>query len=259
MIAPMTYAFDKLAAPAPVLAPLFALLLAAPLHAQQSGNPAPDASWRLTGDIGLGVNAAPTPARAQSRQTGAIPYLNFDAGPLFARIDTFGVKLLPAGAGDIELLIRVLSDGYTPDSAGLKLGGQRRRDSVPLGLGTLQVTTAGAFMFNVYRDAGKPKGTLADLMYAAEIDTGDLALYPQAGLEYRSSAYVRYFDGTPSYRPGAAGSPFAALFAEFHIGGSWYLDGNVRKSWLGKAVRNSPLVRRGTLDAGLLALGYRFK
>ena len=227
-----------------------ALVLAAPVFAQHSD------SWRLVGDIGAGVNVAPVPTGAQSGQTSAIPYLNADYGPVFARIDTFGVKLLPVGAGSVELLTRVLSDGYTP--RGNAAGAQRRQDSLPVGLGTLQVTAAGAFMLNVYHDAGKSGGNLADAMYAAEFDTGPLALYPQVGVEYRSSAYVRYFDGTPSSSPGAASSPFAALFAEMHVGGRWYVDVNLRRSWLGNAIRSSPLVGRSTLDSGLLALSYRF-
>ena len=228
------------------------LLFALPSRAQQA---APE-GWQLSGDIGAGLNAAPTPARARSNQTAPIPYLNFDAGPIFARIDTFGVKLLPAGAGHVELLTRVLSDGYTPrDAAG---GGQRRSDALPLGLGTLQVTPAGAFMFNVYHDLGKSHGQLADFMYAAELDAGPVALYPQAGLEYRSAAYLRYYDGTANYQPGAASSPFAALFAEVHLAGAWYVNGNLRRSWLGKPVQDSPLVRRAKVDSGLLALSYRF-
>jgi outer membrane protein len=224
------------------------LLLAAP--------PGFAADWQLSGDIGAGLNAAPTPARADSRQREAIPYLNFDAGPIFARIDTFGAKLLPAGAGHVELVTRVLSDGYTPsDAAG---GGWRRRDSLPLGLGTLQVTPVGAFMFNAYHDLGKSHGQLADLMYAAELDAGPLALYPQAGLEYRSAAYLRYYEGTANYQPGAASSPFAALFAEVHLAGPWYLNGNLRRSWLAKGIQDSPLVRRARVDAGLVALSYRF-
>lgn len=225
-----------------LFAPCLLALLAPPSHAQ------------LSGDIGAGIDAAPTAARARSRQTTAVPYLNIDDGPLFARIDTFGVKLAPVGAGSVEVLTRVLSDGYTP----LDGAAPRRHDSLPLGLGTLQVTPAGAFMLNVYRDAGKSKGRLADLMYAAEIDAGALALYPQAGLEYRSAAYVRYFDGTPSYRPGAANNPFAALFAEVHLAGHWYVNGNLRRNWLGKSIQDSPLVRRARVDAGLLALSYRF-
>lgn len=232
---------------------LCGLLLAQGLHAEQTDN----TDWKLAGDVGLGVNAAPTPARAQSRQTTAVPYLNFDAGPVFARIDTFGVKLLPVGEGSVELLTRVLSDGYTPKTSQTPHA-ERRHDALPVGLGTLQVTPAGAFMFNAYHDAGKSGGNLVDLMYAAEIDLGPLALYPQAGLEYRSSAYVRYFDGTSSYQPGAANSPFAALFAEFHLGGHWYLNGNVRRTWLGSSIASSPLVRRTRLDSGLLALSYRF-
>ncbi|MRW93613.1 hypothetical protein GJ699_26830 [Duganella sp. FT80W] len=222
---------------------------AAALHAQQSA----DTGWRIDGDIGAGVNATPTAAHARGNGTTAIPYLNFDAGPLFARIDTFGVKLAPAGAGSIELLTRVLSDGYTPASAA---AGGHRRDSLPLGLGTLQVTSFGALMANVYHDVGKSGGNLADLMYGAELPAGELTLYPQLGAEYRSSAYVRYYDGVSGH---AATNPYAALFAECHLGGSWYLNANLRRTWLDRTIRSSPLVRRATLDANLVAVSYRFK
>ena len=43
----------------------------------------------------------------------AVPYLNLDYGPVFARVDTFGYKLLPVGYGSLELVARAMDDGYT--------------------------------------------------------------------------------------------------------------------------------------------------
>ncbi|MYM26092.1 hypothetical protein GTP46_26020 [Duganella sp. FT135W] len=223
------------------------LLLAPPAYAQQ------DETWKLVGDVGVGVNAAPVAARAQSNGTAAVPYLNFDYGPVFARIDTFGVKVAPLGAGSVELLTRVLSDGYTPRSAGWDAA--RRADSLPLGVGTLQVTSVGAFMVNVYRDVGKSKGMLLDTMYAAELPLGPVTLYPQVGVEHRSAAYVRYY---ASDRAGASNNTFAAIFAEIQLTSKCYVNLNLRRTWLGRAIGDSPQVRRSTLDSGLLAVSYRF-
>ena len=204
----------------------------------------------LVGDVGLGVSVAPVAVPAQGRSGSAVPYANFDYGPAFARIDTFGVKLAPAGYGSVELLTRVLEDGYrasAPPQA-------RQRSSVPLGLGTLQVTPVGAFMANLYRDLGKSHGAMLDLMYAAEIEQGRYAFYPQAGVEYRSANYVRYYDGVAR----SASNPFADLLVEARLSGHWYLVVNLRRTWLDDAIRSNPQVRRRSLDSGLVALSYRF-
>ncbi len=179
-----------------------------------------------------------------------VPYANFDYGPVFARIDTFGVKLAPVGHGSVELLTRVMEDGYrgsAPPHA-------QQRSSVPLGLGTLPVTPAGAFMGNLYRDLGKSHGAMLDLMYAAEIERGRYAFYPQAGIEYRSANYVRYDDGVAR----SASNPFAGLLVEAQLGGHCYLVANLRRSWLDASIRSNPAVRRGALDSGLVAVSYRF-
>ncbi|GJI90864.1 MULTISPECIES: MipA/OmpV family protein [Duganella] len=204
----------------------------------------------VVGDLGLGVSVAPVAVPAQSRRGSAVPYANFDYAQFFARIDTFGVKLAPAGYGSLELLTRVLEDGYSGGTMPLA----HRNSSLPLGLGTLQVTPVGALMVNLYRDLGKSRGTMLDLMYAAEIELDRFALYPQAGVEYRSDNYVRYYDGVPR----SATNPYAALLIETHLSGRWYAIANLRRTWLDDAIRSNPLVRRRTLDAGLLALSYRF-
>lgn len=222
---------------------LLALLCAACAQAQQ-------AAPRLVGDIGLGVSVAPVAVPAQARSGSVVPYANFDYGPAFARIDTFGVKLAPVGYGSVELLTRVLEDGYrasAPPQA-------QQRASVPLGLGTLQLTPVGAFMANLYRDLGKSHGTLLDLMYAAEIERGRVAIYPQAGVEYRSANYIRYYDGVAR----SATNPFAALLVETKLGGHWYLVANLRRTWLDDSIRSNPAVRRRSLDSGLVAISYRF-
>src|SRR5450830_822947 len=93
----------------------------------------------FSGDVGLGVLHGAGGIQGVRARTSLEPYLNFEKGRLFARIDSFGVKTLPLGMGHLELLGQVRSDGY-------KGGGwAQRKDPVPLGLGTLQITPIGAF------------------------------------------------------------------------------------------------------------------
>ena len=262
----MTIRFRRALLPA-----LLTLTLAPCARAQQidAGAAADDPlPMRLIGDVGLGIDNAPPVARGQSHALSAVPYANFDYGRVFARIDTFGVRTLQAGYGYLELVGKFNEDGYTPAPTALgRL--DHRKTSIPLGLGTLQVTPVGAFFVNLFRDVDQSGGNIADLIYAAEIDTGPLAIYPQAGVEYQSSTYTRYFygvstdeahrSGLQAYQPRAASNPFLALFVEAHVSGNWYVNANVRRTWLGSAVADSPLVPRHTVDTGLVAVSYRFK
>ena len=222
--------------------------------------------WHLTGDLGVGQDFTPSAARSATAPAQPVPYINAEYGRLFGRIDTFGVKVTPVGEGDLELVTRVLEDGYTPASSFGNLS--KRQSSVPVGIGTLQTTTVGAVLVNLYHDLGKSGGNLADLLFAEEIDTKYVALYPQIGAEYRSRDYVKYYYGlsgaeaaqlrTVGYTPGSVTNLFIDLFLEIKVSGNWYVNANLRKTWLAKSITASPLANRHSVDAGLLALSYRF-
>lgn len=237
-----------------------------PIHAysqQLSSDYAPI----FNGDIGMGVNYKSEIGHSNSSPERAIPYANFDYGRLFARVDTFGIKLTPMGYGDLELVTRVIDDGYTPSSINGNLNA--RQSSVPIGLGTLQITPIGGILFNVFHDANKSKGNLIDLILGEELKTEYVVLYPQIGAEYRSHQYVNYFYGvssqeaavihSASYLPGSATNLFIDLLAEVKISGCWYLDVNLRKTWLDSVISTSPLVDRRSNVSGLLAVSYRFQ
>ncbi|MET3108572.1 outer membrane protein [Oxalobacteraceae bacterium GrIS 2.11] len=226
-----------------------------------------EADTPFTGDIGLGIDSAPNIARSNSAHVSPVPYLNFEYGKFFARVDMFGYSLAPVGFGSLELVTRVLNDAYTPTSAFGDLA--RRKSPIPLGLGTLQITPVGAVLLNVYHDVGQSGGNLADLLFAEEIDLPGTAIYPQIGAEYRSRDYVRYFYGvsnaeaaqirTRSYQPGAATNLFVDLLVEQKILGNWYLNANIRKTLFASPVTDSPLVEPRTNVTGLVALSYRFQ
>ena len=241
------------------------LLCAWPLRAysQQTSS---EYTQGLDGDIGLGVNYRPEIGRTNSSAARVVPYANFDYGRLFARIDTFGVKAAPMGYGDLELVGRFMDDGYTPASVSGAL--DARKSSIPIGFGTLQITPIGGMLLNVYRDANKSKSNMVDLIFGEQLETNYVVWYPQIGAEYRSHQYVNYFYGTSAqdaamlhsaiYLPGSATNLFVDLLAEIKLSGNWYLDVNLRKTWLDTPISNSPLVDRHTSSTGLVAASYRF-
>jgi len=219
---------------------------------------------RITGDIGGGVYRMDRNGLDRSSRTTVLPYAYFDYGRFFARVDTFGVKTARMGYGYLELAGRINLEGF--DAQG---GLQRRSDPIPLGLGTFQETPIGAFFLNVFHDFNKSHGTLAEAIYAAQLDVGPVSFYPQLGVEYRDSRYNDYFygvsgqeassSGLPAYRADSSTSPLLGLVADMPISGNWRLNLTLRRKWLDNSISDSPIIRRKTDDLAILALTYRFK
>lgn len=216
----------------------------------------------LSGDVGIGAVRLPHDIRGVRTSTDPMPYLNFTWGPVFARIDTFGVQLAPLGDGALELVGQYRGDGY-------RVPGLRRRDdAIPLGLGTLQVTPVGAFGLNVLGDLGPSGGLIVQARYLAQFRLGRTTLFPELGLEFEDAAYVRYYAGVsgsdlatvgPAYRPGAALNPHVGLLVETPLTDRIHLHAYWRAQFLDDAIRRSPLATGDRVRSTvLLGLAYRF-
>lgn len=215
----------------------------------------------FSGEVGVGVLRTQSIIRGDSTSTSPFPYLAFDYGRLFARIDTFGFKTLKVGNGHIEVLGRYKPDGYQAD------GLARRATPVPLGIGTLQTTPIGAFEFNVTHDFANSSGTIALARYIAKIPVGPVTLYPELGAEAFDSDYTGYYYGTRnddalvvgrSYSPGSATNTFFGVLATVPIAEHWTLTGYFRRTNLGNSIAESPLVTRGLRNSAFLAIARKF-
>jgi len=218
-------------------------------------------AMRLEGDIGLAVLHTSSEVRGERARYVAAPYVNATYGPLFARIDTFGLQVLPLGYGHVEVVGQIRSDGY--DAGGL----EHRRDPAPLGIGTLQITPVGAFGLYMFRDFGRSGGALVQLRYLAQLPLGRLTIYPEFGAEYQSRAYTGYYAGTTAadaafvgrdYRPQAALNPYLGALVEIRLRDRWYTNVYLRRTVVDDTIARSPLVANRHRDSGLIALAYRF-
>lgn len=225
---------------------------------------ADDDAWRLRGDLGLGAFVAQESIVGQSTRTTAAPYVYADYGPLFGRVDTFGLKLLPVGFGHLEVSTRLLQDAR--ETSGSRPAVQARPGSRPLGLSTFQVTPVGAFGLAALRDLGDSGGALLEVNWAGRVGVAPwLTLYPQLGLEYLSGAYVDFYYGVAAaapegaaYHAGAARNPYLAMFTDTPLGGRWSLTASVRRKWLAAAIADSPLAPGATRWNAYAALTRRF-
>jgi outer membrane protein len=227
-----------------------------------------DLSDSIRGDLGGALYADHSPIRSVGTQELLLPYGFFDYGRFFARLDTLGIKTLPLAYGYLELAGRVKFDGYTTGNASLH-GISERQNSLPLGIGTFQVTPVGAFFVNAFHDFNQSHGNLYEFVYAAEADLGWFVLYPQAGVEYYSDGYTRYYYGVSSaeaaasgyaaYAPGPATIPSLGLVLEISIRGNWYSNLYLRRRWLDSTLTRSPLVDTRFEDTGFVSINYRYK
>jgi outer membrane protein len=223
---------------------------------------------RIDGDIGLGSYYTRSIIHGKTNQVSILPYGNFDYGRIFMRIDTLGIKTMKLGYGYLEIAGRISQDGFNTDVINLH-GLDNRQTSIPLGLGTLQITPIGAFFINAFHDINKSKGNLFEVIYVAELDTPQVTFYPLAGAEYQSKEYVRYYYGItaqeasssqyPAYQPTGAFNPLLGLMIDARLTEEYHLNFYLRRKWLGNAIQSSPIVGQKFMDTGFIALSYRFE
>lgn len=221
----------------------------------------------LQGDIGLAGYATRAIVEGTQDKLSVLPYLDFTCGNLFARVDTFGYKTKQIGYGHLELIARFNQDGFRTDTPALN-GLSTRQSSLPVGLGTLQVTPLGGVFFNVFHDINKSGGDWAELIYGAKFKAAGVVFYPMLGFDYQSAAYTGYYYGVSaqeaigspfaSYAPASAVNAFIALIMDVGLSRNWHLNAYVRHKRLDDAIYLSPIVTQRYLDTAYLALSYRY-
>ena len=233
--------------------------------AQAAGDEFPQS---LTGDIGLGGYYTRSIVSGKGDALSVLPYADFEYGRMFARVDTLGIKTLKLAYGYLELVGRISQDGFNTDVPSLQ-GLGKRETSIPLGVGTLQVTPIGGFWLNAFHDVGRSKGNLFEAIYGGEIGFQKVTFYPLLGAEYQSGEYVRYYYGISSqeaassqyavYQPGGSFNEYIGLIGDIELGEEYHLNCYLRHKLLGSAIQHSPIVSQRYLDTGYLTLSYRFK
>lgn len=222
----------------------------------------------LDGDIGMGGYYTRSVVRGNSDAFSVLPYADFTYGRAFARVDTFGVKTLPVGYGHLELIARFTQDGLDTTTPALQ-GLDKRSSSLPLGIGTLQITPVGGFYINAFHDVRQSKGNWLEVIYGAKLELPRVTFYPMLGIDYQTKEYVRYHYGVSAqeaagspyaaYQPSGASNPLIALIADFELTEDYHLNAYVRRKRLGDAIALSPIVTQRYMDSGYLTLSYRFR
>ncbi len=223
----------------------------------------------LEGDLGLFANVSSSPIKGASNSASLLPYAYFDYGRVFTRIDTVGIKTLPLGYGHLEVIGRIKYDGYQTIDNPQLLGITDRQNSVPVGLGTFQITPIGGLFLYAMYDANQSRGGIYEATYVVPVPLGKMTVYPQIGIEHYSSDYTLYYygvstaesvaSGYAAYTPTAVTNRMLSAMFEVPISGGWLANFYLKRKLLGAAITDSPLVRTQFEDSGFAALVYRFK
>ena len=211
---------------------------------------ADDFKAELSGDIGLADYY--TSRLVTGNKNTLMPYLDMEYDRLFARVDTLGIKTSKLGYGYLELVGRISQDAT-----------RTGKNSIPVGIGSLQETPLGGIMINAFHDVNTSRGNLLEAIYGGQIDLSGVTLYPLAGLEYQSANYVRYYYSEAgqyqAFQPGSALNSLAGLIADIPLSDTYHLNLNFRRKWLAQSIQSSPLVNQNHLDTAYISLSYRFK
>ncbi len=241
-----------------------ALVASATLLASFMARAQAPAADHFVGEIGgMAVTSQPL-VKGGPNSTTALPYVYGDWGRFYARVDTLGMRLVPLQDGHLELAVRVSTEGIASSKTAYPAAGDRSAP-LPMGLGTFQRTSlGGVFAYALYDP--QSRGQFGELNWAGKIDVGAVKIYPQLGVQYRSSDYVRHLYGITAaqsqatglavYQPGASVTPMATLQAAVALSGPWSLQLQTRYRHLDAAVARSPLVNRSSQVTGFAALTY---
>jgi len=227
-----------------------------------------DLPGHIQGDLGGLLGAERSPIRSDPTRLMLLPFAFFDYGRMYARLDTFGIKTLPVASGYLELAFRVKFDGYQTAHNPALQGIDLRHHSLPLGLGTFQETRIGGFFLYALHDVSRSQGNLLEATWAAELKADSFTAYPEAGVEYYSANYTRYYygvsgaesarSGYADYSPSGAACPYLSVLVEMPLARGWNADLYVRRKWLAASISNSPLVDMKVTDTAFAAIVAHF-
>lgn len=219
--------------------------------------------YTLQGDVGGAIYRTPAIVKTSDSSHAVLPYVYADYGPFYARINTLGYKVQPMGAGHFELATRITLEGYKSTQVGI----EDRAQPVPIGVGTFQKTRYGGFFIYDFHDVTSG-GNLFDASYVAKFRLGVVNVYPQLGIERRSTAYVQHLYGvTPvetaatqirTYSPGSSVSPNASVTLQYPLSTRSSITYQIRKKWLDASITDSPLVNVKSQTTSFLALTRTF-
>jgi MipA family protein len=244
---------------------IFALaFVATTAHADDEPQEDHGAQWGL----GLGVSSETSPYRGVGTETNALPMLSFENRYVRVRGPSLDLKLPSAGPVSMALNAHYSTQGYKASDATELQGMDQRKGGLWLGASADWHLPWAQLSAEWQGDAnGRSDGQQVKLEASRRFQVGDLGLRPHLAFVWQDSAYVDYYYGvraTESRAGRAAYVGSATVNTELGLqmnlplapSHSIFLD--LSHTFLGSAVKDSPVVDRSGVTAVRAAYVYRF-
>lgn len=243
----------------------FALALATtPAHADEQPHEDRGPQWGL----GLGVSSETSPYRGVDTETKVLPMLSFENRYVRVLGPSLDLKLPSAGPVSLALRARYSDQGYKASDAAELQGMDERKGGLWLGARADWRLPWAQLSAEWQGDAnGRSDGQQIKFEASRRFQVGTVGLKPHLALVWQDSAYVDYYYGVRAAESRAGRATYvggAAVNTELGLqlnvplapGHSVFMD--LSHTFLGSAIKDSPLVNRSGVTSVRAAYVYRF-
>lgn len=218
--------------------------------------------------LGLGVSSETSPYQGVDTETKALPMLSFENRYVRVLGPSLDVKLPSAGPVSLALRARYSDQGYKASDAAELQGMDERKGGLWLGARADWRLPFAQLSAEWQGDAnGRSDGQQIKFEASRRVQVGAVNLKPRLALVWQDRSYVDYYYGVRSAESRAGRSSYGGsdtvnteLGLQLNLplapGHSVFMD--LSHTFLGSAIKDSPLVGRSGVSAARVAYVYRF-
>ncbi|WMD22152.1 MipA/OmpV family protein [Achromobacter seleniivolatilans] len=218
--------------------------------------------------LGLGGGASRPAYKGADTKGFGLPIITYDSERFHFAGTTADWKF--AGTNQLSFSLRTryaLGDGYDEDDADILDGMKKRKAGIWLGGAVNWKTSLATVSLEVLKDVSASKGLQANLGIERNFTAGRFVFTPRAAVLWGNSKYQDYYFGVTSAEATPRRAQYNAdattnfqlglrttyLFNKHH---SMFVD--VGATFLGKEIKDSPLVERSVIPGVVAGYMYRF-
>jgi MipA family protein len=228
------------------------------------------------GSAGLGfvTRVEASPYKGGGTRYDLLPLYLYEGERLFLHANRAGVKVLNQGdrsdGSRLDLFVEQRLEGFSIDNRlPASLSGMGARESgLDLGLSYRYRQPWGMLQAEYVHDIGNTsRGSEARFGYSYDWRSGAFSLRPSVSVHFRDARLNNYYYGVapseaaagrPAYAPGAGGSTQIGLYGSYDISERWRLLGGLSATYLGRSVKDSPIIQKRVLPAVYVGAVYDF-
>lgn len=222
------------------------------------------------GELGLGIGmiSYQAPIKGVDTATEPLPFIYYEGDRLSLNLGLVSYRLNNNDRSQLAVLGQLRTQGYNPKGNDALKGMEKRDLSFDVGGSFSQINDWGIVSLSAVTDAlNKHNGQEISLSYKAPFFSKKWLLEPVMGMRWQSKKLVDYYYGVlpsearknrPAYQGLSALSSYAGLTAAYQFTQHWVLLGDITYAYLGKNIRNSPVIDQDYEAGGSLSFLYVF-